>query len=365
MFGGSNGSFHTRLLGFISMIDRLLDYEINLLGFSMSGRKLVKHPLFSGSAVMIIGSNITNFLAYTYHLIIGRLLGPAPYGVLATMLSLMGLVSTAFSFFGLVIVKFVSSSEENELPGIYHWFKGIIFKFGLLFSGLALLTIPFLTGFLKIDAIILLLLAPMFLISIMVFFYRSILQGLLRFKEVVISTNSDMLGRLLFGLAAYYLGYSVFGVTVGIVMGSFVSLILLRYFIRDKEESKPKSKFKGTKKVFKYSVPVIVTTLSIQSFFSTDLILVKHFFPEHTAGIYASLSNLGKIIFYGTAPVLMVMFPLVSKRHAKGMGYKKIVILSMLLTAGIAGGVTLIYYLYPELMVLMLYGENLLRGRNI
>ena len=180
------------------MINKFLDYEITLLGFSLSGRKLVKHPLFSGSAVMIIGSNLTNFFAYIYHLVIGRLLGPAPYGVLATMLSLMGLVTTAFAFIGIVIVKFVSSAEEDEFPGIYNWFKVKILLFGFIFSGLALLITPFLVDFLKIDLLTLLLLSPMFLVSIIVFFYRSILQGLLRFKEVVISTNTDMLGRFVF-----------------------------------------------------------------------------------------------------------------------------------------------------------------------
>ena len=39
-----------------------------------------------------------------------------------------------------------------------------------------------------------------------------------------------------------------------------------------------------------------IQALAFTSFFTTDLILVKHFFPPFEAGIYAALSTLGKII---------------------------------------------------------------------
>src|SRR3972149_7822692 len=93
------------------------------------GLNLLKHPLFSGSAIMIFGSNLANFVAYLYHLVIGRLLGPAPYGELSAVLSVLGLIFASLNFLGLVIVKFVSSAKKDELVSIYSWFTKKLQRF--------------------------------------------------------------------------------------------------------------------------------------------------------------------------------------------------------------------------------------------
>ena len=74
---------------------------------------LIKHPLFSGSALMILGSNLANFIAYLYHLIIGRMLGPVAYGELSSVISALALIFISLNFLSLIIVKFVSSAQKN------------------------------------------------------------------------------------------------------------------------------------------------------------------------------------------------------------------------------------------------------------
>ena len=95
-------------------------------------KNLIKHPLFSGSLVMILGSNFTNFLAYIYHLVVGRILGPSAYGELTSVITLLAMFSVTFSFLGMVIVKFVSSGEKEQLGSILSWFKRISLIFGSL-----------------------------------------------------------------------------------------------------------------------------------------------------------------------------------------------------------------------------------------
>ena len=91
---------------------------LGVIGFPDMRQKvkgIMAHPLFSGSAIMVFGSNFANFFAYLYHVVIGRLLGPSLYGELAATLSLIGMISASFSFFSLVIVKFVSSAGNWAL----------------------------------------------------------------------------------------------------------------------------------------------------------------------------------------------------------------------------------------------------------
>jgi len=84
---------------------------------------LIKHPLFSGSAVMIIGTNITNVINYLYHVFMGRILGPAGYGEMASLFSLLILISTVPSSLNLALVKFVSGNKDHEkTTQIIGWF---------------------------------------------------------------------------------------------------------------------------------------------------------------------------------------------------------------------------------------------------
>src|SRR3990172_3378834 len=93
--------------------------KVTNLKFQIS--RYIRHPLFSGSAVMIFGTNFANFFAYLYHLIIGRMLGPSAYSELAAALAALSLFSTVFVFLGLVVVKFVSGAKNEERGILYKW----------------------------------------------------------------------------------------------------------------------------------------------------------------------------------------------------------------------------------------------------
>jgi len=206
------------------------------------------------------------------------------------------------------------------------------------------------------------LMGPLLFLFLFTFVYRSFLQGLLKFFKVIISTSTDLIFRIIFGVLLVYLGYSSFGAVFGIFLASIVSYFVTKSFLRDYSGKKTSLDIGHTKKIVAYSVPVLVFSISNNLLISSDVILAKHYFDTHTAGIYASLSTLGKIIFYGASPVGAVMFPIISKRHFKGHPYTKVLFFSILMTLGISSGILLIYYLFPELMVTVLFGEKFIAG---
>ncbi len=114
-----------------------------------------------------------------------------------------------------------------------------------------------------------------------------------------------------------------------------------------------------------FTMPVLVQSLAVTSLYSSDLILVKHFFSSHDAGLYASLSTLGKIIFFGAGPIGTVMFPIVSSRHAKGLNVNRIFLYSFLATTVISLSILMVYLLLPGLAVNLLYGSAYLESANL
>jgi O-antigen/teichoic acid export membrane protein len=344
------------------MKDRILNTEIKILNHTFSTKNILLHPLFSGSFFMIFGGNLANFIAYLYHLILGRIMGPSLYGELVATISLIGLIMSIVSFFGIVIVKFVSSAKDEDVPGILDWFKRKTIFVALGISILIWIASPFIGNYVHLSRNISILFAPIFFFTIITFVYKSFLTGVVRFKQVAIVSNVELLGRLFFGLVLVLLGMKVFGAILGMLIAAVCGLLLTRFYLKDVGFSKIKVKGFDWKKVFSYALPVFIVSISFTSLLTIDVVLVKHFFTSHDAGIYGSVSNLGKIIFYGTAPIASVMFPLIAKKKSQKRNYMSIFLLSVLLVFGIGVGILFIYYLFPSIAIKVLYGDKFLEG---
>ncbi|MBI2066044.1 oligosaccharide flippase family protein [Candidatus Woesebacteria bacterium] len=284
---------------------------------------LISHPLFSGSMVMIIGNNLANAFQYLFHLLMGRLLGPSGYAELVSIVSISALLGMVPFSLGLVIVKFISAEKnKNKIVSLASWVERKSFLFGLLVGILVLAASPFISNFLHI-------------------------------------TNT----QLIFAVALVLAGYRVFGALLGSLIAGIIALLMTRVMLKGylgKVSKRP-----DIAPLIKYSIPVLLMTISVTSFYSMDLVLVKHYFPTFEAGIYSSLSTLGKIVFFGVSPVFAVMFPLVSQRQARGEGFRKIFLYSLVIALAIILGVLAVYRFLPELAISVLFGKDYLSGASL
>lgn len=297
----------------------------------------------------------------------GRILEPSNYGILASIISLIGLVSLIPSSVGLVVTKMVSSGKTNdEISERVHALNKHIWLMGIALF-LALLTIsPVIAGFLKVDEILLVIGLLVFLLSFPASLTRSILQGLLRFKSMVISQTLENVWRLVTAIALIILGFSVAGGLLGLLLGVCTGWLISWLYIRGVMK-KPKSKkleinFSST---LKSSLPFFILSVSVTSFYSSDLILVKHFFTSFDAGIYSAMSFLGRIIFFGVSPITAVMFPIVARSHSRGENGMDVLKWSLAGGLIIALAVNTIYALFPSFVIKQLYGEKYLAVDNL
>ncbi len=322
---------------------------------------VLKNPLMSGSFLMIGGSMAINVVNYIYHLLMGRILGPVDYGVLASIFSLLYIISIIPQSASVTIVKFISSAKtSNERDHISYEVVGFVRKVALIGAILIVVSSPFISHFLNLTSIIpVLLVAPVFYYSIITTAHQAILQGVLSFLGVVSTNAISSVGKLLLGLGFIYLGLNVSGAIFAVVLGVWLAYIASIYYLKKKvsPSAKSTSHFKLAT-FFRFSGPVLIQAFAFTSLFTIDLIIVKHFFSSYDAGVYAALSTLGKIIFFASSPVASVMFPIVAKRHTNGESARSVLVMSLLLT-GLASGIFVaIYYYLPHLTVTMLYGTK-------
>lgn len=322
-------------------------------------KNMTKNPLFYGSTLTIFGNNLANFFAYVYHFVLGRLLGKDHYGELVAILSLTALLSTTYTFAGLVITKYVSAANEKEQNKLFSWFSHKTFKYGSIIALVVLLTTPLLSNLLHLKLSLSLLIAPIFFLGLVSFVYKSFLQGTMKFGKTIILSNVELLGRLLFGLILVLLGVSVFGAVTGIFLSLLVTTFLGRKYLVKYRLLKKDTNFHPGKKIVGYTTAIFLSTIASTSLFSTDVLLVKHF-AHLDSGIYAAVSTLGKTILFASLPVSSVMFPIISQRHSQGKNYRKVFLASIGLSFLISLGVLAIFVFFPNVSIKILYGNSYL-----
>ncbi len=332
--------------------------------------KLLSHALFKGSVVMFIGTTIVNAGNYLFHLLTGRMLGPVEYGTLSSVISslyILGIIPVAL---GIVIVRFVSNAkgrgDEEEISALFYWLRVKLLILGLVISFLLMLIIPYWLSYLKLtDSRLLIISSLMMPITLLVVLLRSFFTGLLQFMSHNIAIITETILKIILVFIFINIGWSVFGAILGMLLAGLGSFLISLPILRLKKPKKVFGEYQKTKNIFMYSIPAVLMTLSMTSLFSSDIILVKHYFTSFEAGIYASLSVLGKIVFFAASSLISVMFPLVAQKHARGENYKQIMWITIILIGAVNGVLVVIYYYLPNLMINLLFGNKYITGAGM
>lgn len=318
-------------------------------------KSFIGHPLFTGSAIMVIGHNIFNVGQFIYYFLTIRLLNTSQYGDLAAIISILGIIGIIQFAFGLTIVKFVASQRtKKEVSNLIKWFNYWGFLAGVVAAAVLLVLSSFISSFLNLtEPNIFYLIAPMILLFVIIYIYRSILQGLLLFKIYVASLITDVVVRIVATVVLIILGTALFGALIGMLIGLVSGFIVTRMSLL-KYLSGKKGKKPEIVPLLKYSIPVFMQGLAFTSFYSTDILLVKHFFSPHEAGTYAYLSVLGRIALFCTSPITSTMFPIVAKRFTNGQTYHRIFYLCLLFVTSISLFVVILFKLIPHIPISLL-----------
>ncbi len=323
-------------------------------------RKLIHDPLAKNSTVVFAGSMAANVLSYLYHLVMGRILGPAGYGELSSLLSLLYVFTVPLLVVQTVLVKFLSGFKANGNPGQAKSLFLRATKWSLVVSLILLPVVyvftPWVTAFLRLSNPILLMSVYILLvISLLTSVAASMLTGYQLFWWLSGLGAAAVFVKLIASIPLSV--WRVPGVMLGSVLAALVTyavyFIPLRKFLSVRE----KSLALRTRDAVSFAVPTFLTQLGVTSLYSTDIILVRHFFDPKSSGLYAALAILGKIIFYASSAVPIVLFPVAAERTVKGADTKKLIVTAVSAVAAISAGITAAYFLFPAVIVRLLFGS--------
>lgn len=327
-------------------------------------KKTLQHELISGSLFIFAGSVVGNFLAFLFNFfIIHNLKSASDYGIYASLVSLVNLVAIPAQSFVTIIVQFATEYFSRKQMGKALQLYTSLFKFTILLGIVTFLVFMIFSSpieqffhfnnvwFLSIAAATI---AVMYLGIVNNAYATSLLKfGFLSWLQVWVGVI-----KIAGALLLFIIGYSVFGalgiVFLAAVIPFFLGFIpIVPLFRQHKERIQI-----HYGELIRYAIPATIATLAISSFTASDILLVKHYFPSHEAGLYAGLALVGRVIFYFTGTIPLVMFPLIIKRYNLKQNYDNLLYLSLAMVIVPSLFITLFYFLFPSFTTQLFLGKQ-------
>jgi O-antigen/teichoic acid export membrane protein len=180
---------------------------------------------------------------------------------------------------------------------------------------------------------------------------QGVYRGLLLFKALSLLGLLSVAVKLVVGWILVSNNIAVFGALFAIFLSSLIPWavsfkLILKYF------KIPVTGSMGIGgRIFAFSIPTFAIIAASTFYLNADLLLVKHYFSPHDAGVYAAAALMGKTIFYVLSPVSVVLFSLISQRFAVKKNTNREALLSLLIT--VCGGICalIVFLFFPEFVV--------------
>ena len=318
--------------------------------------KLLKHSL-----VMFISGLLTGFLNYVFQLYMGRALGPVDYGTLDVLFSIFYVLVAPSGTIQTIITKFVSDYKAQDEYGkvrklISYSFKRILI-YGSIFLVVYIILSSYIAEFLNISRVsLVMLMGVVLLLSFMTPVMNGVLAGLQKFNWLAASGVVLTFTKLVSGVLLVMFGFGVYGavnaLNIAAVFGLLLPLIPI-WFLFEHE----KKEIDGVK-IFKYGFGALIITTMLMLLTNIDMVLVKHYFSSLESGYYAAASMLAKIIWFASGALIAVMFPKISSMFAKGEDTSSLLKNTMFYTSLVSGSIIAIYFIAPNFVVHLLFGEQ-------
>lgn len=331
-------------------------------------RQIRRSQFLRDNAIYLIGSIVVGALNYLYYPVLGRLLPPSAFGEVQTLVSLFLQLSIFLSVLGLVTVNIVANyQDEAERNALVLEFE----KLALVISmALLLVTIVFqssLKHFLHFGSSLPFIILMLSIVVTVPFTFRgAYVRGKQKFGISAIANVVGAGTKLLFSVLLVVVGLGTAGAIGGLILAqavacSYVAWWALKLGLKRNVAAKRRAlpDMRLLLPELKYGLLVLVGSLVITVQYSIDIVVVKHYFDAHTAGLYAGVASVARIIFFLTASIALVLMPSV-RLHQTPAHNRQLLVKSLLMFAGLSVPTLLLFVGFPKLIIRFLMGSSYL-----
>lgn len=307
--------------------------------------------------VFLLSTMLVNAGNYLYNLVLGRVLSPSQFSEAGILITLLLVFSFLAMTFQIVATKFTVAFEGEQLAAFENWISRIGIKTGLiLFTIFVAFSGSIATFFQLPSQSIVVVLA----FCMPIYFVMSVRRGLLQGKEAFVALSTsyqvEMWVRFVLTMSLiFFLGKSVgLIVSIAIVASVFAGYLIMG---RPKGFNFSEIEFTQSKVVWNFFLLTAGYECAQILINYSDILLVKHYFSSQQAGLYTSMALIGRMIYFVTWMLVMILIPKVLNMKKKGEKYQKVFLRYFLIILGFSLLIISASLIFPNEIVLVLFGE--------
>ncbi|MFZ1721463.1 MAG: glycosyltransferase [Microgenomates group bacterium] len=325
---------------------------------------MIEKKLFVGGTILVVASIVGNINNFLFNMYLGRNIQLSEFGIMSMYLSIYYLAMIAFGAIG-GTVNHQSGylfGRLSEAAARTFWQQTKVqFRWVGAFLVLAWMTaVPLMVGFFQLPSVTpLILFTPIWIIGILFEINKGYLSGQLRFQHLGLTILIESTVRLLTAVLFVELGLvSLIYITtpLSLLLAWIVSRKLLE---KDDSPSEPIASHVQTAFPKRFFITSLLASLSLMSFFSFDILMVKHFLDPVQAGEYGLVSLVGKMIFFVGTLASQFIMPLASRNAGARQDSGKLLKLTMLATLVLSGSGAVVFGLFGGFVGPLLFGDKM------
>jgi O-antigen/teichoic acid export membrane protein len=272
--------------------------------------KTPRDRVLSGSAIMLAGLAFATLSNFAYNIAVARCLGPTAYGHTTAVYTLLILISSVTLSFQILTAKIVAQqASEKARAVVYHGLHWRAWAAGVLVGVLLLLFRNTITIYLNLpDPVLIAMLAVGTVFYVPLGVRRGYIQGACNFRRLAQNLVLEGLVRLCGSLLLIYLGTGVRGV----IAANAAAVAVAYFFVKPQLDPGADLDLKGPLP-FREGLQAAVFFTGQVLINNCDIVVVKHFFPSDSAGVYAAVAMVGRVVFAFSWAVVSGMFPIAAE----------------------------------------------------
>jgi O-antigen/teichoic acid export membrane protein len=327
------------------------------ISLPFANKRFTAEQMFMVTMLLVNGGN------YLYNLVLGRVLGPEAFADAAILITFLLILSFIGMTFQIVTTKYIVVYELNKqiefkrLMTKYAFVSGVVLGLIVIFSS-KILQKAFNTQS-----------AVMFVIfgfGIPLYFLMSVNRGVFQGKHNLTDLSKtyvlEMISRLLITICLVFFAQNL-SVTTIVASGITLSFVFgLQPFQR--------TFYKKTNFENDDALPIqsIVRFFALTAFYeftqiiinNSDVILVKHYFNNYDAGLYASLALIGRVVYFVAWMFVMLLLPKVLLLKKEGKNTQPILMMYVGYIVVLSSIIILTTYFFPDRVIYLMFGKKYL-----
>jgi O-antigen/teichoic acid export membrane protein len=320
------------------------------------------------STFLVSGVIISNALAYAFHMIAGRALGPSEYGVFGALMAFFQIGLILMTPINLAITKFASeyltTNNYSKVAALKKTFQKHVLSFSIIQLFIVIIFSKPIASYLKIEEPgLIILVGIMNTFTLLMPINIGLLQAMKKYKALGLNNILEAFSRIMLLGIFLYLDLKATGAMAAFGVAYLIAYLIAIPYIKLPNHPKRDEQL-HIGRVYRFALYVIILFSLTNLLLYAPSMVIKHYYSNEFTGYWTAALNISRIILVVAGAIGTVMYSevvgendLIKKRYVLKRA------LFLILIASIVAA--LILWVIARPLIIALYGNAFINAAPI